>query len=197
VGACVTDAVPQAGGDLQQPTANGMLVWRKADNWTAFTDGSMTWINGPCGLQSRPNAMTFAWENGATCAESRFASFVGNWEGPNTLLVVFDSGYARFRWKSGPCAPGGSGYGSPRCAQAAGGLESLDQLAELQLRDSSFNPLPTAGASVLTSTSRDLLAQGNASLTILANGLLQIQQAGGPAAYVCQPPRDTINCRPE
>src|SRR3989442_1330880 len=31
VGACVTDAVPQAGGDVQQPTANGMLVWRKAD----------------------------------------------------------------------------------------------------------------------------------------------------------------------
>src|SRR5207244_250185 len=77
VGNCLTNAAPQPNGDVQQPTANGMLVWRKADNWTAFTDGSMTWINGPCGLQSRPNGLTFGWENGETCNQSRFSSFVG------------------------------------------------------------------------------------------------------------------------
>jgi len=26
-----------------------VLVWRKADNRTAFTDGYRTWINGPRG----------------------------------------------------------------------------------------------------------------------------------------------------
>ena len=35
------------------------LVWRKADNWTAFTDGYRTWINGPSGLQVRLNTEHF------------------------------------------------------------------------------------------------------------------------------------------
>src|SRR5438552_1004853 len=38
-----------ANGNSEQRTGGGLLVWRKADNWTAFTDGSMTWINGPEG----------------------------------------------------------------------------------------------------------------------------------------------------
>src|SRR5262249_13860644 len=49
-------------GDGLQQTAYGLLVWRKADNWTAFTNGSMTWINGPLGLQSRPNDQLLDWE---------------------------------------------------------------------------------------------------------------------------------------
>lgn len=49
-------------GDALQATTRGLLVWRKADNWTAFTDGGTTWINGPYGLQSRPNDRRFAWE---------------------------------------------------------------------------------------------------------------------------------------
>jgi hypothetical protein len=32
-----------------------MLVWRKFDNVTAFTDGHRTWLNGPRGLQGRLN----------------------------------------------------------------------------------------------------------------------------------------------
>ncbi|HUX86275.1 MAG TPA: hypothetical protein VMW65_04675 [Chloroflexota bacterium] len=45
------------------PTGHGgLLVWRKADNWTAFTDGNRTWINGPFGLESRFNAQRFLWE---------------------------------------------------------------------------------------------------------------------------------------
>ena len=42
-------------GEARQHTTSGLLVWRKADNWTAFTDGYRTWANGPHGLQSRLN----------------------------------------------------------------------------------------------------------------------------------------------
>ena len=49
-------------GNAEQKTSGGLLVWRKADNWTAFTDGRTTWLNGPLGLQSRPNGERLAWE---------------------------------------------------------------------------------------------------------------------------------------
>ncbi len=51
-----------ATGDSLQQTTKGLMVWRKADNWTAFTNGYMTWINGPYGLQSRLNTARFPWE---------------------------------------------------------------------------------------------------------------------------------------
>ena len=51
-----------ATGQATQQTAGGALVWRKADNWTAFSDGQRTWINGPLGLQSRPDGDRFDWE---------------------------------------------------------------------------------------------------------------------------------------
>lgn len=55
-----------ANGNAEQRTMGGLLVWRKADNWTAFTDGSSTWINGPYGLVSRQNSgPLFPWEAGA------------------------------------------------------------------------------------------------------------------------------------
>lgn len=57
-------------GDGLQETTNGLLVWRKADNFTAFTDGYRTWVNGPFGLRERLNTQRFAWEeatpNGTT-----------------------------------------------------------------------------------------------------------------------------------
>jgi hypothetical protein len=59
---CITAATPQPNGDMQQRTTQGRLVWRKADNLTAFTDEATTWILGPAGLQSRPNDQRFAWE---------------------------------------------------------------------------------------------------------------------------------------
>ncbi len=49
-------------GDSLQATTKGLLVWRKADNFTAFTDGYRTWINGPHGLQVRLNTERFSWE---------------------------------------------------------------------------------------------------------------------------------------
>ena len=51
-----------ANGDALQHTAGGLLVWRKADNWTAFTDGYRTWVNGPYGIQERLNSQRFRWE---------------------------------------------------------------------------------------------------------------------------------------
>jgi hypothetical protein len=63
VGDCVTNEMhdPTTGDALQQ-TTNGLLVWRKSENWTAFTDGSESWVNGPLGLQQRQNDQRFWWE---------------------------------------------------------------------------------------------------------------------------------------
>jgi hypothetical protein len=57
---------PENGDGLQNTTAEtgkgGLLVWRKSDNFTAFTDGFRTWVNGPFGLQMRLNSQRFFWE---------------------------------------------------------------------------------------------------------------------------------------
>ncbi len=58
----VEDEWHGANGDGLQRTTAGMMVWRKADNWTAFTNGYMTWVNGPYGLQMRLNSERFPWE---------------------------------------------------------------------------------------------------------------------------------------
>jgi hypothetical protein len=66
VGDCIENEWHNAqNGDGLQRTTRGLEVWRKFDNWTAFTDGYMTWINGPLGLQSRLNTERFAWEGNA------------------------------------------------------------------------------------------------------------------------------------
>jgi hypothetical protein len=68
VGDCVGEEWHEpTSGDALQYTTNGLLVWRKADNWTAFTNGFHTWINGPCGLQSRLSERRFPWESGGGC----------------------------------------------------------------------------------------------------------------------------------
>jgi hypothetical protein len=63
VGDCLENqhSDPQT-GDAQQTTTGGLLVWRKSDNWTAFTDGSQSWVNGPLGLQQRANDQRLSWE---------------------------------------------------------------------------------------------------------------------------------------
>jgi len=70
-------------GDALQETTKGLLVWRKADNFTAFTDGYRSWVNGPNGLQQRLNTERFEWEAQAnSCSASAgdvtFGRFVGN-----------------------------------------------------------------------------------------------------------------------
>ncbi|MCX6021287.1 MAG: class F sortase [Chloroflexi bacterium] len=68
VGDCRTNEYHNAdNGDGLQETAGvnnqgGLMVWRKADNWTAYTDGGSTWLIGPNGLQRRPNDRRFSWE---------------------------------------------------------------------------------------------------------------------------------------
>ncbi len=73
IGDCLVDEHHNAdnGDGLQETTGpnggGGLLVWRKADNWTAFTDGYRTWVNGPFGLRERFNTQCFSWEAG--CAQ--------------------------------------------------------------------------------------------------------------------------------
>ena len=45
--------------------AGGMLVWRPADDWLAFTDGDRTWVYGPDGLRPRLNTERYIWETDA------------------------------------------------------------------------------------------------------------------------------------
>jgi hypothetical protein len=78
VGSCTGDATSDSvTGDALQATTNGLLVRRAVDNRVSFTDGAMTWIDGPCGLQSRPNDERFPWELGGGC-------------GPASLAPAFD-----------------------------------------------------------------------------------------------------------
>lgn len=62
VGTPIENEHHSANGDGLQLTTTGLMVWRKADNWTAFTNGSMTWVNGPYGVQERSNDARFPWE---------------------------------------------------------------------------------------------------------------------------------------
>src|SRR3979411_2560081 len=63
VGNCVTnESFNPVNGDSLQFTTNGLLVWRKSDNFTAFTNGSLTWVNGPLGLQQRADNQRVVWE---------------------------------------------------------------------------------------------------------------------------------------
>ncbi len=63
VGECLeNERTNPLNGDALQHTTGGLMVWRKHDNFTAFTDGYRTWIHGPFGLQKRLNSERFDWE---------------------------------------------------------------------------------------------------------------------------------------
>jgi hypothetical protein len=67
---------------VQLPSgAVGLMVWRSADNWTAFTNGYETWINGPEGLQKRLNTDRFQWELQFPLALP--APIIETWKSPN------------------------------------------------------------------------------------------------------------------
>ena len=68
-------AIPDAVGDCvenehhdprdritRQETTGGILLWRKASNWTGFTNGYQTWVSGPQGVQQRLSIERFDWE---------------------------------------------------------------------------------------------------------------------------------------
>lgn len=68
VGQCTTNEAYGPNGDSLQSTTGvdgkgGLLAWRKSDNWTAYTNGYETWVNGPNGIQKRLNTERFSWEN--------------------------------------------------------------------------------------------------------------------------------------
>src|SRR5262249_15444387 len=64
VGDCLEDEhVNATNGDVEQRTTGGLLVWRQVDSVALFTDGVTSWVIGPDGLQSRPSADRFSWEN--------------------------------------------------------------------------------------------------------------------------------------
>lgn len=78
-------------GDSLQQTTSGLMVWRKADNWTAFTNGSRTWVNGPVGLQDRSNGERFPWESDGGTATGQgysdpfaYCAAVGNIDYPDS-----------------------------------------------------------------------------------------------------------------
>jgi hypothetical protein len=67
VGDCLGDEYSNNVGELNQPTTRGLLAFRKVDKRVVFTDGTTTWIDGPYGVVSRPNAgPPFPWETPAT-----------------------------------------------------------------------------------------------------------------------------------
>ncbi len=95
-------------GDGVQQTTGGLLVWRKADNFTAFTTGYRTFVNGPTGLETRLNIQRFAWE-----------------ANPEGLPVVPDAyvGAAQFQHRPGPTlqfAPSGLNGSGPLRFQVTG-----------------------------------------------------------------------------
>lgn len=99
-----------ANGDSLQQTTTGLMVWRKADNWTAFTDGSRTWINGPYGVQVRDNVSRFDWEAPAAHAPTPL---------PTSSPTYVDSAPSEYDlYRSESIAPLGDGHNVLRISLA-------------------------------------------------------------------------------
>jgi S1-C subfamily serine protease len=115
VGDCVEASRTIAtNGNVEQRTTKGELVWRSADNRAVFTNGSMTWIIGPNGLQSRSNSTTFDWEaipvarqpesagNAATNPSPALSvAEIVDQAAPSVVLVLGDLGSGRVSAGSG------------------------------------------------------------------------------------------------
>jgi hypothetical protein len=100
VGECLENShYNPANGNMEQATTawhgkGGLLVWRKQDNWTAFTDGTWTWINGPNGVQARSNeGPLLDWEV-AGAAPTRSAAQETSW-------ALHDDADKSFRYPAG------------------------------------------------------------------------------------------------
>jgi hypothetical protein len=66
VGECTGPMVRNEAGDMTQQTTRGILTLRSTDQVVAFSDGQMTWLFGPNGLESRPSGSRLAWESVGT-----------------------------------------------------------------------------------------------------------------------------------
>ncbi len=94
-----------ANGDSLQQTSTGLMVWRKADNWTAFTNGSRTWINGPAGVQSRTNDERFGWEGSPTTAPTKRDEItMYDRRGVPTAYIAVDDQNTIYMWTGEPVA---------------------------------------------------------------------------------------------
>jgi uncharacterized protein YjbI with pentapeptide repeats len=56
VGGCLEAEHVIPNGNIEQRTANGLLYLRKCDNLPIFTDGNLTWLDGPYDVMSRLNS---------------------------------------------------------------------------------------------------------------------------------------------
>jgi len=90
VGECLeVERVEPGSGNVLQRTSNGLLVWRRIDNWTAFTNGSITWVNGPYGVLERLNGERFMWEEPFVTLYRPLAGFNGTALVPKEGLQPF------------------------------------------------------------------------------------------------------------
>ena len=108
VGDCLVNEYhnPLNGDGLQDTTSwhgkGGLMVWRKADNWTAYTDGSTTWLNGPRGLQSRPNSgPLFDWERPSADTPTSARPTPEPTPGVNIAWTKFEDGAKTFKYPAG------------------------------------------------------------------------------------------------
>ncbi len=62
IGRCAAAPTTSPNGDVTQTTTNGLVVIRRSDGRTAFTDGYRTWVDGSDGVQRRLNGERFDWE---------------------------------------------------------------------------------------------------------------------------------------
>jgi hypothetical protein len=116
VGDCLEDQrFNPANGNAEQRTAGGLLVWRPADNWTAFTDGHRTWVNGPEGLAVRLNGELFSWETPPSGASSPPTSAPPASAGDGTSLQFAEPDTAG-EVSAAPASTGGSSGTSDQTA---------------------------------------------------------------------------------
>jgi hypothetical protein len=124
VGSCLVDEHHNpANGDGLQETTGGLLVWRKADNFTAFTDGYRSWVSGPYGVQERLNTESFDWERAAAPASAAKPAVVdGETRADGSTVHMTPTGYAicgpGLAWNGSSCtnpAPPRPGYGGGPC----------------------------------------------------------------------------------
>lgn len=154
VGTCLeNERFNDENGNAEQRTSGGLLVWRKVDNFTAFTDGGTTWIAGPNGLQSRPNADRFSWEKDPPSAPRAAAANPGTTPPAATATTSA---------ASAPVASDVNAYlqwVGTRLLTAAEGLTALGEQSEL-------------------ASQRPTLISNDAWKTKTAMALVQIRSAG-------------------
>ena len=126
VGDCLGNQRLTADGTVVQQTTGGLMVGGQAGNWSSFTDGYRTWVNGPDGLQQRLNTERFAWEAPSAPATTYRGVPLGGREATEDLRAWIDT--------YGGLGQGADSYdhwvGQRRAIQ-----EALRRLAEISERD--------------------------------------------------------------